>query len=91
MIQDFIVIEQLNLFVIFVELNILISGKNEQWEKLNELSNQIDRQKNDYIKWFADDARHWNHKGITDEQRVKIFQNTWDIVDNFLEYIKNEK
>ncbi len=67
-----------------------ISGKNDQWEKLRELS-KTDREKIDYIKWFADDARHGNHLWISDEEREKVFLHTWDIVDNFLEYLKNEK
>lgn len=65
--------------------------ENEQWEKLKELSTQSDREKIDYIKWFADYARHGNHLPISDKEREKVFLNTWDIVDSFLEYLKNEK
>ena len=65
--------------------------ENEQWKKLKELSAQSDREKIDYIKWFADYARHGNHLPISDEEREKVFLNTWHIVDSFREYLKNEK
>jgi len=62
-----------------------------EWEKLWELTWAKKEDMATWKKEYAFNARHWNHKEITGEQRIKIFKNTWDIVDSFLEYLKNEK
>jgi len=66
-----------------------IEIERDQWTKLSELTG-YNSSKVQFIKEKADPVRHGDLSVITDEDRVKIFKDTWDIVDCFFQGIENE-
>lgn len=58
---------------------------HQSWEKFRNCLN-IERDKIDYIKNFSDPVRHGNRIHITSKERLKVMADTWDIVDNYVEY-----
>ncbi len=70
--------------------NRVSSDKDDAWELFRE-KYSISKEQIMDIKTFADPVRHGNYtqvKSISDEERGKIFKNTWDIINKF---ILNEK
>ena len=57
----------------------------ESWILLRETL-EIEREKIDFIKSFADKTRHGGTIYISDENRSKIFNYTWDLVNKFIDY-----
>lgn len=66
-----------------------IESEKDQWAKLSELTG-YDSDKIQFIKEKADPVRHGDLSVITDDNRVKIFNDTWDIVDGFFQSVGNE-
>lgn len=59
------------------------AGKARQWEKLREVSGCTEENLRK-IKSAADPLRHGEASGGNTEDRTKLFTNTWDIVDGYL-------
>jgi len=76
-------IESLRQFFV-VELN---APDKQSWEVLRTAL-QIDRPTIDYVKTFADSARHGAGAAISDGERAEVFKKTWSIVGQFVEFAK---
>lgn len=59
------------------------AGKTRQWEKFREVSGCTEETLRE-IKLAADPLRHGEASGSNVEDRVKLFLNTWDVVDGYL-------
>lgn len=73
----------------FCKYKFEIESEKEQWAKLSELT-AYDSDKIQFTKEKAGPARHGDLPIITDDDRVRIFTDTWDIVDSFFQGIGNE-
>ncbi len=60
-----------------------IEKEYDQWRKLTEISG-YGKEKMEFMREFAFPSRHGELKPITNEERARIFTDTWDIVDSFL-------
>jgi len=64
-----------------------VHKESEQWAKLSAISGKSwDNTK--LTKSYANDARHGDHRNFTSEERQVFFENTWELVENFINKIE---
>lgn len=63
-----------------------IKKKAEQWKKFREIA-ECDEDTIREIMLFADPVRHGNITSMTSQDREKLFINTWNIVDMYVQNI----
>ena len=61
-----------------------IEKESDQWKKLTGITG-YGKEKMEFIRGFALPNRHGELRPITNDERAKIFIDTWDIVESFLE------
>jgi hypothetical protein len=62
--------------------------KKPSWERLRT-SLRIDKTWIDGVKKYADSQRHGENTFVSGQERVRIMQRTWKIVDRFLIYLES--
>jgi len=64
-----------------------LDNEDQQWAKLSEISG---KSWNDtaLTKQYANDARHGDHQDFTSEERQVFLENTWALVENFINEIE---
>lgn len=71
----------------FFVLEVKAKSDKESWEMFRTVL-AVDRSAIDYVKEFADPARHGAAKPISDTERAEVFRRTWAIVGHFVEFAK---